>query len=249
MQRRALLPDRVDAGAHQRRNAEIEAELGRALARQAEHHAADDRRARAAGAGDQRQALHQPDLERVDARHLVDRPHALGPGLALAALDEQDRQAADDEGQRHRHRREQVRLDRLRERQPEHHRGHERDQHVEREALRDPVAADVGDGAREALPVLPDDGEHRAGLDRDLEHLGRLAGEAQQRAGDDQVPGRRDRQELGQALDDAHHGGLDQHQRVQTQLPGKAVDHSGRSKPDRRARRGRAGAPDSAPRI
>ena len=60
-----------------------------------------------------------------------------------------------------------------------------------------------GEHARETRAELPADGEDRAGLDDDLEHLGVIAGVAEQRAGDDQMSGRRDRQELGETLDDA----------------------------------------------
>ena len=58
-----------------------------------------------------------------------------------------------------------------------------------------------------------------AGLDHDLDHLARGAGEVQQRAGQDQVAGGRDRQELGQPLDDAHDQGLHQQHDIHLQLP------------------------------
>ena len=67
-----------------------------------------------------------------------------------------------------------------------------------------------------ALPVDDDDGEDRAGLNRDVEDLALLVVEAEQRTGEDEVTGARDRQELGQPFDDAHEGGLDQHDDVQT---------------------------------
>jgi hypothetical protein len=57
---------------------------------------------------------------------------------------------------------------------------------------------------REEPPaVLPDHRQHGAGLDRDVKDLGALAVEAEQVAGEDQVAGARDRQELGESLDDA----------------------------------------------
>ena len=101
---------------------------------------------------------------------------------------------------------------------PEHRRRQEGDQHVEREAalatgsLRDspPTVRPI------LLAVVPDDGEHRAGLDRDVEQLGLLVGPAEQGAGEDQVPGAGDGQELGQPFDDAEDEGLDQQrQRVE----------------------------------
>ena len=80
------------------------------------------------------------------------------------------------------------------------------------------VAAEAGERRREPLPVDDDHREDRAGLDRDVEHLALVVGEAEQRAGEDQVAGARDRQELGQALDDAHQGGLDEQHQIQRRL-------------------------------
>ena len=55
----------------------------------------------------------------------------------------------------------------------------------------------------EARAVFPHHREHRAGLDDDVEHVPALVARAEQLAGEDQVAGARDRQELGQALDHA----------------------------------------------
>ena len=134
---------------------------------------------------------------------------------AVTALDPQDHQTAGDEGQRHRHRVKQMRLDGLAKGQPEHHRRDEGDEHIEREAPRCGVGAQPHHRALQPLAVLPDHGEHGAGLDGDLEDLGGLAGEADERAGQDQVTGARDRQELGESLDDAHEGGFQQQRDVQ----------------------------------
>jgi hypothetical protein len=95
-------------------------------------------------------------------------------------------------------RREEMRLDRLAEQQPRTTAGTKRDGDVEREAARARVAAEAGERRREALAVDDHHREDRAALDRDLEHLALLAGEAEQRAGEDEVAGARDRQELGQ---------------------------------------------------
>ena len=73
-------------------------------------------------------------------------------------------------------------------------------------------------GLREPLPVDDDHGDDRAGLDRDVEHLALGVVEAEQRAGEDQVAGARDRQELGQALDDAHQGGPGEQHQIQRRL-------------------------------
>ena len=55
----------------------------------------------------------------------------------------------------------------------------------------------------EEAPVLHDDREDRAELDDDVERVGPLPLQAEQAAHEDEVPGRRDRQVLGDAFDDA----------------------------------------------
>ncbi len=57
--------------------------------------------------------------------------------------------------------------------------------------------------AEKARAVFPHHGEHRAGLDGHVEHVAAGMLEIEQIAGEDQVAGGRDGQELGQALDDA----------------------------------------------
>src|SRR2546427_8537376 len=78
----------------------------------------------------------------------------------------------------------------------------ESDKEIKRETLRGAIGGEACQHAPEPLTVFPDDGEHRAGLDHDLEYLCLLIGEAKQVADEDQVSGRRDRQKLGQALHD-----------------------------------------------
>jgi hypothetical protein len=133
-----------------------------------------------------------------------------GRRTAVPALGPQDDEAADDEGTGHHHRREQVRLDRLAEQQAQHDRREEGDRHVERKALRLLLVRQLDDGVADLLPVDDDDRQDGAGLDRDVEDLGLGVVHAEQRARQDQVSGGRDRQKLGQALDDAHHGRLGQ---------------------------------------
>ena len=55
----------------------------------------------------------------------------------------------------------------------------------------------------EGAPVEDDDREDRAQLDDDVERRPLLRVEAEQLGGEDQVAGRGDRQEFGDALDDA----------------------------------------------
>jgi hypothetical protein len=147
-------------------------------------------------------------------------PMIVAPHRAVAlSLGPQDDQTTDHEGAGNDWRVEQVFLDRLAERQPEHHGGRERDRHVGDEAARLHAVAQARHGVAQPLPVDDDHRQHRAALDRDVEHLGLGVGHAEQRAGEDQVPGRRDRQELGQPLDHAHHRGLGQQQRIQPASP------------------------------
>src|SRR6185312_329273 len=90
---------------------------------------------------------------------------------------------------------------------------------IDREAACARVAAEAGERRHEALAV---DDHHRkdgAALDGDLEDLALLAREAEQRAGEDEVAGARDRQELGQPLDDSHQRRLDEQDRIQAVLP------------------------------
>ena len=93
---------------------------------------------------------------------------------------------------------------------------------VEHEAARLRIAGeDAAQRLADSLAIDQHDGEDGAGLDHDLEHLGLIAGgvgEAEQRAGEDEVAGARDRQEFGQALDDAHQGGLEEQDRIQRVL-------------------------------
>jgi hypothetical protein len=114
----------------------------------------------------------------------------------------------------HHHGREQVRLDRLAQQQPQHHGGHEADEYVQREALRLALRGQGHQRIADALPVDKDDGEDRAGLDGDVEDLGLGIVEAEQRAGEDQVACGGDGKEFGQALDHAHDGGLGQQKKI-----------------------------------
>ena len=136
-------------------------------------------------------------------------------GLRLRPpLDPQDDQAADDEGTGHHRRREQIRLDRLSKQQPQHHGGHKGNQHIEREALRLALGGQGPHRIADFLPVHQDHREDRAGLDGDIKDLGLLVIKPEQRASQNQMPGAGDRKEFGQALDDAHDGGLDQQEDV-----------------------------------
>jgi hypothetical protein len=114
---------------------------------------------------------------------------AFAEQTVVARLDPQDDQSADHQRNRDRHRMKQVALDHRSEGQTQDDRRNECHQHVHREALRGPLAGDAHHGVDQALPVLPHDREHRAGLDRDAECRGVLSVEVEQRAGEDEVAG------------------------------------------------------------
>ena len=123
--------------------------------------------------------------------------------LPLPPFDGKDDQRAHDECAGDGNRREQARLDCAGEGEPQHCGGQERDQEVQREALRAAIARQPASDGEKSGPVFPADGDDGAGLDDNLEQFRPLAGEIQQRSGDDQVTGRRHRQKFGQALDQA----------------------------------------------
>jgi len=110
------------------------------------------------------------------------------------ALHQQDDDAPRDEGDRHRHGSEQLRLDETAEEQPQHRR---------REKCDEQVAPELQVDSEEPRAVLPHHRQHRASLDRNEEHAGAFPAQAEQVARQDQVPGAGDRQELGKALDNA----------------------------------------------
>ena len=126
-----------------------------------------------------------------------------------APLGPQDHERADNERDRYRHRLEQRGLDVLSEEKSEHGGRHEGDQDVRGEPLRCAVGEESAENLGELVPVLPNDGEHRAGLDHDLEDLPFVVVEAQQVTDKDEVTCGGDREKLGEALDDAHDDGLE----------------------------------------
>jgi hypothetical protein len=157
--------------------------------------------------------LRQTHLQRIESCHRVDRIDARRH--CRATLGPQDDESTDDETARHHRRIEKLRLDQLAQRQAQHHRRRECDRHVGDEGACPHARAELEHGVAQALPIDQDHSEHRAALDRDLEHLGFLTDKAEQRPRQDKVPGRRDRQEFGQAFDDAHQRGLGQQHPVQ----------------------------------
>ena len=166
----AFLVERVQPGGEQGGHREKEREFGCRLARHAEEKSADDGGARAAGAGNEGKRLGASDLERIHHRHLIDRVDAIGNmGLVMPALYHQNDDPADDKGQRDRNGREQVALDGLGKQQPEHCSGDEGDNQIEGEFLCGPFCCQPFDHGPDLFPIFPDDGQHGAGLDGDVE--------------------------------------------------------------------------------
>jgi len=93
------------------------------------------------------------------------------------------------------------------EHQAEHRGRQEADEEQADEAPRAAFGGEAAGDVQQALAVVPAHREDRPELDHDLEHLAGVVVVAEQVAEDDQVPGGRDRQELGEALDDAEHEG------------------------------------------
>jgi hypothetical protein len=121
--------------------------------------------------------------------------------LPVPALDREDRDRAHDERDRDAHRVEEVRLDLRLEGEAHDRGGDEGDRDVYGEALLHRIRREAREGADEARAVFPAHGKHGAGLDDDIEDVPALVVRAEQVAGEDQVAGRGDRQELGEALD------------------------------------------------
>src|SRR6185437_13476138 len=113
-------------------------------------------------------------------------------------LDDEDRDSADDQGDGDDHRVAEQSLDML-------------DQDVAHEPPGHRIPLEQAFEHRpESPPVEDDDGEDRAQLDDDVERLPLGGVEAQKLGGEDQVAGRGDGQELGDALDDAEDQGEEQ---------------------------------------
>ena len=151
--------------------------------------------------GHHRQALDQADAERLAERDVGD---ALLVALGRGPLDRQDRDAAEQQRPGDDQRAAEHRLDPVDQDEADHRRGQEADDDVAEEAPGFGLPPDQADQHRpEGPPVEHDHGEDRAQLDDDVEHRPARGVVAEQFAGEDQMAGRGDRDELGDALDDA----------------------------------------------
>ena len=128
----------------------------------------------------------------------------------FASFGPEDDEGADDEGRRHRHRIEQSRLDRLAEEQAQYRQWDEGRRDVAYQASRFLILPQGAEYLRDAHAVLPANGEDRTRLDHDFEQLALLVVEVQQIAGENQVAGGGDWEELGEAFDQAENQRLQQ---------------------------------------
>ena len=210
----AVLDQLQRGGSQHGRHGEEEAELGGGAAFDAQRQGPQDGCARAADARDHRQALDEADADHTPER---DFGNAMDVGLLHSPLDADDGQPAHDEGDADRQWRFEQRLDLLEQKDADDGRWKKGDQDVAHETDRyriDPHQAD-GD-CPECPPVKHDHRQDRAQLNDDIEHPPMLGIIAEQRTGEDQMAGRGNRDELGDALDNAEdedaeqiHGGGD----------------------------------------
>src|SRR5262249_55477503 len=123
-------------------------------------------------------------------------------------LDRENRNAPQDEGCRDDPGRKEHAFDEVMEHGSDHGSRQERDDDREREVPRRGAARQVENRTPEFAPVEDYDGENGSELDDNLEDLSHGLGKIDEIAGEYEMPGRRDRQELGYTLDDAEANGL-----------------------------------------
>jgi hypothetical protein len=182
-----------------------EAELRRRAPLHTKCHRPQYRRAGAADAGDHGDALHQADEQRILRADIRDAARMF---RLREPLDNQNRNAADDERPRHHRRIFQQRLDRVVEGEADHHRRNERQQQVDDERDRAALRLDEAEQHRpEGAPVEHENREDRARLDRDIEQRPFLGIEPHQLGREDEVAGRGDGEILRHPLDNAQHNG------------------------------------------
>src|SRR6185295_2801966 len=169
-------------------------------ARETSQHAADDR-----GAGTRHARIQRRNRRYAD-------PAGVGPARTFqrtygrrteSGLDGEDDQSADDQGRRHVDRGEKMLLDPVVEKEADGSGGQKRETHFQYERACVTVVQRAPDQIEKRAPIMPYDRQDRAELNEDLE--GRSLGfrEIDDGTGNDQMTGRRDRQKLGDTLDDA----------------------------------------------
>src|SRR5262249_53585325 len=119
---------------------------------------------------------------------------------------------------------EQHVLDEAMQRRADHGGGQEGDQHADDETARGGIVEQAARDREQAAEIDRQDGENRAELDQHREGLAELlVAESEEMAEEEQVPGRGDRDELGQAFDNAQKGRLDDVEQHGSFTPGGAI--------------------------
>ena len=95
-------------------------------------------------------------------------------------------------------------LDDFAEQKAKYHGRQESDDQIDNEAPRSIVAIKITRDMCNALAVFPANSEHGAGLYNDFKDFDFLAGEIEQTACENQMPGRGDGKKFRQSFDDAH---------------------------------------------
>ncbi len=220
----------VDTRAAERGKPEQKRELRGVLGSQPRDHATHDRHHRAARARPHRDRLQESDNECPLPRHRFDRTAVLRRvdrrgaivlgsarhrriGLLVSRSakprsDADQQHAAEAERRKHRDRPKEMRLDEVVEKHPEHRRRQERDEEIDQEPQSCGILPEeAADHREDPHAIEPKHREDRAPLDDDVERVDRLlrrrvAIEAEQPRGQDEVPGARDRQVFGDPFDD-----------------------------------------------
>lgn len=202
-----VFEDVVEGGGHHHGYGEEEGEFGGGFALYAPPHAAHDGAAGTGGAGDEGEDLGEADDEGVLWAHVV---HAFDARLAArgAFFYPHDGEAAQDEGEGDADGVEEGGFNLFAEQETGNGGGDEGDGEVEGEAVGGGIAADVGDDVGEAAAVFKQHGEDGAQLDGDFKDFF-FAVEVQKGGEDDEVPRAGNRQEFGEAFDDAEDEGFE----------------------------------------
>ena len=146
-------------------------------------------------------------------------PKESGKGSASASrvtdrgvdpLDQEDQDPAYDHRRDHDPVREEISLDDVVQERTQDRRREEGHDDREREAARTRIVRQADQRSPQPAEIEHADGEDGAELDDDLEDVGQRLRQTDDAVGEDQVAGRGDGQKLGQALDDAENGGLDE---------------------------------------
>ena len=213
-----IIPQRLHRRPKQCRHTQQKRELRRRRGSQSAEISARDRHHRAARARPHRQHLQRANPQRIQRRHVVDplaralvrrAPHPPAP----PRLNHDHVHAAYRKRQHHRPRIEQMLVDPFLDKEPDHRRGQKRHDDVQQQLEPRVVhAQQPAQHLHKPRPVQPDHRQNRPALDHDLERVDRALAlrvrQSEQVRRDDEMPGGRDRQKLGDAFDESQNNGL-----------------------------------------